>query len=985
MNFVLLILIQFFNTQQVELVQRYTNNITNVQRSINQLNHYVRLAEQLLTELLSLITNINQNIDTDSENITAALQGLTAPINNLLDQLRPHIQDVDDIVHQMHAAVTQENPDIANVNQLHDRLNHSVTELRPQINAVQALITQKLQYLRQTKTRIENDITDILDRLTQEERTIINIITQSRDTTERIESGRQMLRARLNQFRREDLNQAEILLQSQLNAQLRIFIQNQQDVLTASQRYQDQQRQTIEASADIQQCLQLDTIKRQLQQIEKQNTALFQLAEITSQQLSLAIAEPEGRPLFPKLTDATFWSHVYRKVAIDPNGLNRTIQFNQSIQRNFPDFDISRKIAGSEEYAYTVPTLDRLHIAISSQYGTTIIQNVVMHLLNTRLWIVRIFKGYFVSQQNPPDQEFRRLPIMTLAKKAADGIISHKRFDEIVFREENDDELPIFENLNNLYDQVRLIYEAEFPGLNYDQVDDYSTASSHPLKYLRLSYRLLQLATSMPDTPIKLWSLIPQGSHSIVHVSLSGVTVLYRLFKRAHENHLPVPERLIRNNVFIRLTDFDNAYFRYEEKRDLWNDVFDLARIQDRELRLGFGMKTDGHMISILFEKTAQNFVPQNKKEIMMQKTQKNLSNWTNGLYPLYKNPVGITAEDRIVGIDPGVRDIICGVDCDSGEMNNKQTTKEHSFFISNSSYKLRSGMSWLKQKELQSRTQTNIQASYDRLQTRKVCSNEGIMQFLNAFSGERTEIHRFMRSWQHREHKGYAYSDRKMAQDYIARVVLGRTKAGEDFKLAHSSSSSSRRKKRKRFRQQHQPELRPLTDIRRTVIAYGDANIRGTYKGNTPIPVKSVQRAIAEKAIVITVDEFRTSVTCCHCHRRLNNTTSELHGCNHRKKRHRIAGVEKRSRMKCLDEEGNIIHLSSQCPDRRLFRQNNTIYSLKLCTQCPVNRNNDLYWQRDINAATNIRSILVEYINSNFNIGSRPAALSRGRQDQGP
>lgn len=106
MNFVLLILIQFFNTQQVELVQIYTNNITNVQRSINQLNHYVRLAEQLLTELLSLITNINQNIDTDSENITAALQGLTAPINKQLDQLRPHIQDVDDIVHQMHAAVT---------------------------------------------------------------------------------------------------------------------------------------------------------------------------------------------------------------------------------------------------------------------------------------------------------------------------------------------------------------------------------------------------------------------------------------------------------------------------------------------------------------------------------------------------------------------------------------------------------------------------------------------------------------------------------------------------------------------------------------------------------------------------------------------------------------------------------------------------------------------------------------------------------------
>ena len=229
-------MIQFFNTQQVELVQRYTNNINNVQHSINQLNHYTRLADQLLAELLSLITNINQNIDTESENIATALQDLTAPINNQLNQLRPHIQDVDGIVQQMHASVTQENPDTANINQLHDRLNHSVADLSPQINAVQALITQKLQYLRQTKTGIENNIADILDRLTQEERTIVNIITQSRDTAERIEQGRQMLQVRLNQFRREDLNQAELSLQSQLNAQLRIFIRNNEDVLTASQR-----------------------------------------------------------------------------------------------------------------------------------------------------------------------------------------------------------------------------------------------------------------------------------------------------------------------------------------------------------------------------------------------------------------------------------------------------------------------------------------------------------------------------------------------------------------------------------------------------------------------------------------------------------------------------------------------------------------------------------------------------------------------------
>lgn len=67
-----------------------------------------------------------------------------------------------------------------------------------------------------------------------------------------------------------------------------------------------------------------------------------------------------------------------------------------------------------------------------------------------------------------------------------------------------------FENSNELYKQMRVIYEAEF---NYDQV--------------------LQVATSLPDYPIKLWSLILEGSHSIVHVSMSGVNIMYHFFKKS--------------------------------------------------------------------------------------------------------------------------------------------------------------------------------------------------------------------------------------------------------------------------------------------------------------------------------------------------------------------------------------------------------------------------------------------------------------------
>lgn len=41
-----------------------------------------------------------------------------------------------------------------------------------------------------------------------------------------------------------------------------------------------------------------------------------------------------------------------------------------------------------------------------------------------------------------------------------------------------------------------------------------------------------------------------------------------------------------------------------------------------------------------------------------------------------------------------GVRDIVCSVDYDAQLLTNKQTTKQHSFTVSNASYKLRFGMS---------------------------------------------------------------------------------------------------------------------------------------------------------------------------------------------------------------------------------------------------------------------------------------------------
>lgn len=106
------------------------------------------------------------------------------------------------------------------------------------------------------------------------------------------------------------------------------------------------------------------------------------------------------------------------------------------------------------------------------------------------------------------------------------------------------------------------------------------------------------------------------------------------------------------------------------------------------------------------------------------------------------------------------------------------------------------------------------------------------------------------MKSYKHRENLGYAHSNRQRAQDFITRVILGTTNKEEPYTLSHTSTSRRQRNTRLKYRRMilnrysqmpyptYPPSIR-ADDNQRTVVAYGDASIRGTYKGNTPIPVK--------------------------------------------------------------------------------------------------------------------------------------------------
>ncbi|ORE03205.1 hypothetical protein BCV72DRAFT_244565 [Rhizopus microsporus var. microsporus] len=259
-----------------------------------------------------------------------------------------------------------------------------------------------------------------------------------------------------------------------------------------------------------------------------------------------------------------------------------------------------------------------------------------------------------------------------------------------------------------------------------------------------------------------------------------------------------------------------------------------------------------------------------------------------------------------------GIRGIFVMVDGSSEDVNNKKTVKERLVKFSNNEYKARLGFDRSKQIELKNRAAAEMQAIYDEIPSLGSGNSSTVLNYLQALSKYRKK---------HREAKGYLYSNRQITDEYMCQLVLAKTSPGAHCALAHKTSTKIRQKVRRSFKKNN--HANQADDGRRTVIAYGDASLPGTKKESTPILVKRTQRALAKKATIISIDESRTSITCCKCHRKLDQKyEAQTLVCNH-----------------SVQKEGQ---------------------ALKHCKLCPAANGQDIVWQRDINAAINIRSILI-------------------------
>jgi hypothetical protein len=150
--------------------------------------------------------------------------------------------------------------------------------------------------------------------------------------------------------------------------------------------------------------------------------------------------------------------------------------------------------------------------------------------------------------------------------------------------------------------------------------------------------------------------------------------------------------------------------------------------------------------------------------------------------------------------------------------------------------------------------------------------------------------------------------------------------------------------------------------------IGDGDWSRRDGIRGHARGPVKGFVKALKKRATVVPIDEFRSSVTCSSCHKRLKKARLFT------KMQRKEDEVDIRTKEQSSEEVKEI-------EEMRKFR-NPKLASMKVerkCTwnvlRCTNSRCKATYWNRDVNAARNIRELLAAKL---MGLG-RIAAFARG------
>ncbi|KAG2922662.1 hypothetical protein PC117_g15920 [Phytophthora cactorum] len=138
------------------------------------------------------------------------------------------------------------------------------------------------------------------------------------------------------------------------------------------------------------------------------------------------------------------------------------------------------------------------------------------------------------------------------------------------------------------------------------------------------------------------------------------------------------------------------------------------------------------------------------------------------------------------------------------------------------------------------------------------------------------------------------------------------------------------------------------------TCVAYGDWSQRDGIKGHAPSPVKGLKEALRKRAMVVSMDEFRTSKLCSQCHQSLSSVQYPTPVFP--------KGVQKPKRRKM---KGKVL-------PRDWSRAEIKSKHCHVVLRCENEDCEARYWDRDVNAAINLLELLKSEVQGGEDAWSR-------------
>ncbi|CAO3652375.1 unnamed protein product [Mucor hiemalis] len=249
------------------------------------------------------------------------------------------------------------------------------------------------------------------------------------------------------------------------------------------------------------------------------------------------------------------------------------------------------------------------------------------------------------------------------------------------------------------------------------------------------------------------------------------------------------------------------------------------------------------------------------------------------------------------------------------------------------------------------------MQGVYDQLAgTSKTGSLNDLVINLQSVYRVRNQIVTFNNGFNHRETLFYLFSQRQVALAEMGREIraLGAVYNQENHgnhnhnmvckSFGYRVARDSRESRSQRWDVKKAVLFPPGADEETPILSYGDKSLRPTMRRHAALPVKHIREFFSETMITIMVDEFRTSAMCSFCGEPLATPRATA-------------------------------PLGEAETTQERWDRLNTTYPLKQCAHCKT------VWNRDFNASRNMAQILISYIESEYDINSRPAHLTRPRR----